>query len=269
VGTTVGGHTITEDEIGTEITFTPVDGDQGKVVGKPNNYNAASTHTWWEVAMDTLGFTPIPVSWSGSSVTSHEADKNSYKTAHAWHPAQIRKCGIRTPGSMERTAPDVIIIYRGTNDFSHSPRTKLTIDYFESKIQGYPATDFIDESYYGYIEGLMMTVGALRQTYPSARIILCTLNVFKRVVYNSFPTRQTQASGGQTLPMYNNAIRAAADYLGCGLIEFDRDGITFENLYVDGYVTDDPDTPTHPSDKGHKVMGNRAIMDLLRLNAME
>jgi len=269
VGTTVGGHTITQEEIGTEITFTPVEGDQGKVVGKPDNYNASSTYVWWEVAADTLGFTPIPVSWSGSSITSHEADKNSYKTAHAWHPAQIRKCGIRTPGTITRTAPDVIIIYRGTNDFSHSPRTKLTMGYFESNIQGYPTTDFIDGSYYGYIEGLMMTVGALRQTYPSARIVLCTLNVFKRATHSSFPTRQTQAQGGQTLPMYNNAIRAAADYLGCGLIEFDRDGITFENLYVDGYVTDDPDTPTHPSDKGHKVMGNRAIMDLLRLNAME
>lgn len=269
VGTTVGGHTITQEEVGTEIAFTPVDGDQGKVVGKPRNYNDASTYVWWEVAADALGFTPIPVSWSGSSITSHEADDNSYKTAHAWHPAQIRKCGIRTPGAMTRTAPDVIIIYRGTNDFSHTPRTKLTMDYWDSNVQGYPTTDYIDGSYYGYIEGLMMTVGALRQAYPSAQIVLCTLNVFKRVVYSSFPTRQTQAAGGQTLPMYNNAIRAAAAYLGCGLIEFDRDGITFENLYVDGYVTDDPDTPTHPSDKGHKVMGNRAIMDLLRLNSLE
>ena len=128
-GLTLGGHMFTSEEIGTEVTFTPVAEDVGKVIGLPNNYNTNVTKTWWEVAMERLEFEPIPVCWSGASITSHEADSNTYKTSYAWHNAQIRKCGIRTPGTMDRIAPDVIIVYRGTNDFSHSPVARLTEDY--------------------------------------------------------------------------------------------------------------------------------------------
>ena len=63
---------------------------------------------------------------------------------------------------------------------------------------------------------------------------------------------------------YNRAIREAAEYLGCGLIEFDKDGITFENCYSEGFITDSATIPTHPNDKGHRVMGKRAVLDLTR-----
>lgn len=276
IGTVIGGHEIVAADVGTELTFTPVNGDQGKIIGKPLNNNSASTYVWWEVAADALGFNPIPVCWSGSSITSHEDDAENLKTSYAWHEAQIRKCGIRTPGTMTRTAPDVIIIYRGTNDFSHQPYAKLTEGYFDGYLTGYPETDYIEpenaDAYYGFCEGLMMTVGRLRTAYPSAIIILCTLNVFKRAVYDHFPTRNgfsTDYAGHATLPMYNNAIRAAANYLGCGVIEFDKDGITFENCYVDGYITDSSAHPTHPNNKGHKVMGNKAMRDLTtQINSM-
>lgn len=52
----------------------------------------------------------------------------------------------------------------------------------------------------------------------------------------------------------NNAIREIANTIGCGLIEFDKDGITFKNCYSGGYVTDSSTTPTHPNSKGHFVM---------------
>lgn len=275
VGNTVGGHTFTTAEIGTEVTFTPVAGDVGKTVGNPANYNGASVRTWWEVAQDTLKFNAIPVCWSGASITSHQDDSDSYKTSYAWHPAQIRKCGIRTPGTMDRTPPDMIIIYRGTNDFSHLPYAKLTSGYFDRYMQGYPASDYVEnsgDSYYGYCEGLTKTVGALRNAYPNAIIVLCTLNTFKRIVYNNFPTRNGLTSddaGLATLPMYNNAIRAAANYLGCPVIEFDKDGITFENCYTGGYITDNETHPVHPSDKGQRVMGNKAVRDLMNINSIE
>lgn len=256
-GLTLGGHTFTSDEIGTEVTFTPVAEDVGKVIGLPNNYNANNTTVWWEVAKNELGFTPIPVCWSGASVTSHETSVNTLKTSYAWHDAQIRKCGIRTAGTMTRTAPDVIIVYRGTNDFSHTPYTKLTDDYFSGSSWTYPDTDAVTDGY-GYKEGLCLLVKKLRTAYPNATIFLCTLNVFKRVNYSAYPTN----NGINTLPEYNNAIREVADYLGCGLIEFDKDGITFENCYSGGYITDSSTTPTHPADKGHEVMGKKAIADI-------
>ena len=94
--------------------------------------------------------------------------------------------------------------------------------------------------------------------------MLCTLNVFKRVNYSHFPTN----NGLNTLPEYNNAIREAANFFGCGLIEFDKDGITFENCYSEGYITDSSTTPTNPSDKGHYLMGKKAIADIKTFSSL-
>ena len=112
---------------------------------------------------------------------------------------------------------------------------------------------------FGYKEGLCLLVKKLRQAYPNATIYFCTLNVFKRMNYANFPTR----NGYNTLPEYNDAIRETARFLGIDVIDFANDGITFENCYIGGYITDSEETPTHPSDKGHKVMGEKAIADLL------
>lgn len=256
-GLTIAGHTYTSAEIGTEVTFVPTINDVGKTIGIPNNYNPNNTTVWWEVAMKELGFNPIPVCWSGSSVTSHEKNTDTRKCSWAWHESQIRKCGIRIAGSMNRIAPDAIIIYRGTNDFSHEPYAKLLDGYFDNVNFNYPTTDE-NAGDYGYKEGLVLTIKKLRDAYPNAKIFLCTLNVFKRINYSHFPTN----NGINTLPQYNNAIREVADFMGCGLIEFDKDGITFENCYSEGYITDSATIPTHPSDKGHKIMGLKAVADL-------
>lgn len=253
----LGGHTFTSDEIGKEVTFTPVNEDVGKVIGLPNNYNENTVTTWWEVMKHELGLKKvIPVCWSGSSITSHEENSITRKCSHAWHDSQIRKCGIRTPGSMERTAPDVIFIYRGTNDFSHEPYTVLTDKYFDSIEFEYPDTDKVNDEY-GFKEGYILTIKKLREKYPNAKIFICTLNVFKRINYSHYPTN----NGINTLPQYNKAIREIADFMGCDTIDFDKDGITFENCYSEGYITDSETIPTHPSNKGHMVMGKKAIED--------
>ena len=257
---TIGGHTFTDEEIGNEVTFTPTAEDVGKCVGKPNTYYGNGTTIWWEYIRDMFGCRMIPVCWSGASITSHEADQQTRKTAHSWHEAQIRKCGIRTAGTMDRTSPDIILVYRGTNDFSHSPYTVLTPNYGNSLSFEYPTTDDLGDGNYGYKEGLVLLVSKLRAAYPTAQIVLCTLNVFKRVNYAHFPTN----NGINTLPQYNNAIREIADLMGCGVIEFDKDGITFENCYTEGYITDSATMPTHPCDKGQKVMGMKAIADLTK-----
>lgn len=272
VGTTIGGHTITESDVGTELTFTPTAEDVGKVIGKPLNNNSESVVTWWEVARDTLGFNVIPVCWSGSSITDHEINAQDnghyiYKCSNAFHPSQIRKCGIRTPGTMTRTAPDMVIIYRGTNDFSHSPYTRLNYDLTAYQPSGYPTEDTYSDSgttRYDYVAGMLMTIKAVRDAYPSAKVVLCTLNYFKRLSSSvpGFPTR----NGQNTLEQYNDTIRAIANYANCDLIDFAKDGITAWNA-GDGYY-DTVNNPTHPTTKGHKVMGNRAIRDLMNINGL-
>lgn len=255
---TIGGHLFTRDEIGTEVSFIPTNEDIGKEIGKPNNYYDNSTTVWWEYVRDKFNCTMIPVCWSGSSITSHEENSLKFKTSYSWHDSQIRKCGIRVSGTMNRIDPDVIIIYRGCNDMTHSPYTVLTEDYGNNVNFEYPTTDLLSNGKYGYKEGLVLLIKKLRETYKKSQIILCTMNVFKRVNYSKFPTN----NGINTLPQYNNAIRDVANLMGCGLIEFDKDGITFENCYENGYITDSETIPTHPSDKGHKIMGMKAILDL-------
>jgi lysophospholipase L1-like esterase len=216
---------------------------------------------------DEFGFDAIPVCWSGSSITSHEQNEPMRMCSYAWHESQIRKCGIRTPGTtgfdsqtgkINRTEPDLIIIYRGTNDMSHTPYSLLTEGYFDDYNWQYPETDAVTGGY-GFKEAYCKTIGELRDAYPNAKIFLCTLNVFKRINYSHFPTN----NGINSLPQYNNAIREIADFMGCGVIEFDKDGITFENCYSQGYITDSEYIPTHPTNKGHKVMGKKAVADIM------
>ena len=260
-GLSLGGHTFTQSEVGNEVTFTPTSEDVGKSIGLPNNYNNASSYTWWEVCADYFGFIPIPVCWSGSSICNHEnlAVNSEYKCSWAWHESQIRKCGVRVVGTMNREAPDVIIVYRGCNDMTHSPYARLTDDYFDNPNWSYPEDDTVGD-YHGFKEGYAMLIDKLRTAYPNARILLCTLTVFKRVNYSHFPTN----NGLYTLPQMNKAIREIADFFGCGIIDFEKCGITFENCYSEGYITDSATTPTHPSDKGHLYMGFQAIRDLKR-----
>lgn len=256
-GLTIGGHTFTSSEVGTEVSFTPTASDVGKFIGRPLNYNTSVSKTWWQLVGEEFGCTINPVCWSGSSISSHEASSNNYKTSYAWHDAQIRKCATRIPGSMSRTAPDLIIIYRGCNDMTHTPYAKLTSDTFSAYNWQYPETDVISDGY-GYKEALSLTIKKLRAVYPDTQIFLATQNVFKRINYSNFPTN----NGLYSLPQFNDAIREVADFFGCQTIDFDKDGITFENCYSEGYITDSATMPTHPSTKGHALMAKQAIKDL-------
>lgn len=264
-GLTIGGNTFTSSDIGYERTFTPVAEDVGKSIGLSDNYNDNDVPVWWEIAKEELGFEAIPVCYKAASITSHNDHELERTGSYAWHPSQIRKCGIRIPGTMTRIAPDMIIIYRGITDFSRNKYAVLTNDYFSGYDWNYPTSDVLSgtgagdpNATFGYLEGLALTIKKLREAYPRAKIFLCTLNVFKRISYDHFPTN----NGINSLPEYNDAIRKAANFFGCGLIEFDKDGITFENCYSEGYLTDSPTIPSFPSIKGHYVMGQKAITDI-------
>ncbi len=262
IGTTIGGVEVTSSMVGVQTSFTPVSGDEGKTIGKPLNYNSSVSlkkrDMWWQILADKLGGTILQnVSWSGSSVCSHEATTNDLKTSYAWHDAQINKLATRDAEG-NAIKPDVVIIYRGVNDLSHSPYAKLTD--FGAGAMSIPATDAIDSGY-GFKEAYALLIKKIRTTYPDAMIICCTLNVFKRVNYSAFPTN----NGTNTLPEFNNAIREVADMMGCPVIELDKDGITFENCYSSGYITDSSTNSTHPNTKGHYIMAKKAIADVRKM----
>lgn len=256
VGKTIGDKTIELSDIGNEVEFVPNSADLGKQIGVPVNYNPDGLYTWWWILSRLYGFSYKAVCWSGSSMTSHEDDNNYYKGSYAWHPSQISKLAFEDEQSRLSTDPDIVIIYRGTNDFSHLPYAKLTD--FCNTLSPIPETDLLSDGGFGFKEAYCITIKKIREKYPYAKIYCCTLNIFKRINYDSFPVN----NGDVTLPQYNNAIREVANYMGCGLIEFDKDGITFENCYPT-YISDSATIPTHPNQLGHSLMALQAKKNML------
>ena len=250
--TTIDGYTFQQSDVGNYVTFTPSTSDVGKRVGIPAEYNPASITPWWAQMLSIATFTPIPVCWSGASVSSHEKNKNNFKTSYAWHPAQISKCGIRTPGTLNRTATDYIIIFRGANDMTHAPYTILPSDeeYLNNINWQYPTDDY-NNGNYNFVDAMCLTISKLRTAYPTSKILLATFSAWHKVNYSHYPCN----NGINTTIQYNNWIRKIADAMGCGLIDLDKCGITFENCST--YCRDTP--PIHPNNGGHKLIANKAL----------
>lgn len=257
----LAGVTYTEQDNGKLITFTPTANDVGKKVGRVYNWNPNSLKTWWLWLAEAYDMEPIPVCWASSAISSHEAGTQTnptdglgggrVKTAYAWHDSQINKCGIRVPGTMNRVAPDYIIIARGTNDWSHASGTTITKDYFaDPESWTYPENDKVG-NYYGIKEAVSCTIKKMRAAYPKAKIFLCTIPYNTRGQKTTFP----RAFGGKSYVSFNRAIRECAEFFGTGLIEFDRCGVTHENVNV--YTTDG----VHLNELGHKMAGLKAISD--------
>lgn len=252
---TLGGVTYTSSDIGKYITFVPDENDIGKKVGTEKPYNTKGTKVWWEYLKD-LGVNAINATYCSSSLCSHEKNDATLQTSYGWHDQQIRRCGQRIPGSMNRKAPDIIVMYRGCNDMTHTPYPVLTKGYFDAIGWTYPTDDVVGDGY-GFKEAAAVFVSKIRKVYPHAQIVFATQNAWKRCNYNSFPCHNSKYNTTQ----FNKAIREIADFFGCQTVDFDKDGITFENMYPT-YISDSPTNPTHPNNTGHKVMGMQAIKDL-------
>ena len=255
-GLTIGGHRFTADEIGQQVYFTPTAEDIGKSIGLALRYAGNDDKkVWWEYLED-MGATVIPVCWSGASITAHEDSNANRKTSYVWHDAQIRKLGVRIPGSMQRKAPDIIIMIRGLNDMTHAPYSLLTNGYFDSMNWTYPTTDVVNDGW-GILEGLSLWVKKVREAYPFTKIVIATHRSIKRINCATFPIN----NGLYSMPQLNEAIRKAASFFGCHTIDFDRNGMTFENIYP-YYVNDSATIPTHTNNNGHKALARQAIIDL-------
>ena len=245
----IGGQTYTEADNGKLITFTPTAEDVGKKVGRVYDYNGNSMKTWWLWLAEAYNMEPIPVCWSSSSISSHETTTPRLVNSYAWHDSQVRKCGVRKPGSNDRIAPDYIIIARGTNDWSHGKGTIITEDFFANpETWMYPTTDVVG-GYFGIKEAVSLTVKNMRTAYPKAKIFLCTMPFNNRG--GDFPG----IFGGKSWISFNNAIRECAQFFGCGLIDFAGCGLTQESLGI--YTSDG----THLNAAGHKLAGEKAIVD--------
>ena len=259
---TLGGTTFDSSQIGTEVTFIPTAEDVGKKIGLPRDYNGSNKKVWWLYIKESFtNVNIIPVCWSGAGFTRNRQSSQLYVTSYAWHESQIRKCGIRIPGTMNRTAPDVIILARGINDMSYEPYARLTDGYFDNPNYQYPTDDSVGDGIYGFKEGIMTTISKLRAAYPFTKIIIATTTPFKRVNKDHYPSN----NGLYNQQQYNNALREVADFCGIEVLDFNKCGITWENMYPT-YIDDSASTPTHPNEKGYEVMGKFAVNVLRSMN---
>lgn len=252
-GKTIGGVTLTPAMIGTLQTFIPVTEDVGKVIGCPRWASDYTGKPWWQVLIEKSGAELCGnASWSGSCIVPIPAGHprhDSFVLSEAYSEYTLGRLTTRDVNGNVIT-PDVVLIYRGTNDFVFTnPAEDLTTPDMMSFVG---ITDPMN-----FTQSYIWTIMRIREKFPKAYIVLCTLNTFKYVNYSRFPVN----NGTYTLPQYNDKIREIADLMGCGLVEFDKDGITFENCYPD-YISDNPTTPVHPNTNGHRIMGEKAFADI-------
>ena len=259
-GLSIAGTTFTSSDVGTEVTFTPTENDIGKSIGTPLNHGDANAVRWWQMLANKFSMEWVNASWSGATMVSEESrTTTAYKASCAWYVPTIRRCGFRTPGSMVRTAPDYIFIHRGVNDFSttHSgSKTVLTEGLFDSYDYSMPETDALTidgATRYGFKEAYAMTIQKLRDAYPTATIICCTLAPFRRHSESHFPP----TNGRYALPKFNEAIREVAAYYGCLICDFDQ---TYQYEQLGSYTSDN----THPNEYGHRAMYQKALLALIQ-----
>ena len=259
---TIGGVALTPAMIGTLQSFTPTSEDIGKEIGVARWASSYTTKPWWSVLIDAIGAELCNnASWSGSRIVpipEGSPRHDAFVLSEAYSEYTLGRLAKRDDDG-NVINPDIVIIYRGTNDFSAedpeggSGGAVVTEDLTTPDMMNFSGiTDPLN-----FTQGYIWTIMKIREKYPSAYVVLCTLNVFKRVNYSKFPSN----NGTYTLPDYNNKIREIANLMGCGLIEFDKDGITWNNCYPT-YINDSSSAPLHPNTTGHRVMGEKAISDL-------
>lgn len=252
---TIGGVTLTPEMIGTLQTFTPVAADVGKCIGVPRWSASYTDKPWWQVFIEETGSVFCAnASWSGSRVVPYPVGASrhdAFVMSELYSDYTVGRLKGRDNEGND-ILPDIIIIYRGINDFT-------AVD--SGVAEGLETPDMktftaiTDE--HNFTQGYIYSINKIRAAYPKAVIVLCTLNVAKKVNYSHYPSN----NGTYTQPDYNNKIREIADLMGCGVIEFDKDGINWNNCYPT-YINDSATEPLHPNTAGHQVMGRKAVSDV-------
>lgn len=192
--------------------------------------------TWWYKAMTALQMNLlINNSWSGSCVCE---GGTSAETGYT------RSTSLNT----DTRSPDVIIFAMGVNDFLNG----IQLGEYDGTQSDFPTSTTT------FREGYAMTLKRMLERYPRAEVWCATIMNCERMGEVGFPEKNAQ---GVPLSAYNDAIRQLANLFGCKVLDFDKCGITYQNLNV--YMGDWGVTGTgqglHPNEKGHSLMANQVI----------
>lgn len=203
--------------------------------------NALGIHgaedTWWgKVIQHFQGALVVNDAWSGSWVAKMPYQKELFPSGCS----SERTSGLHTFLSK----PDIILVSMGVNDWGFgAPVSMKGKSGFDPNVPGFvPGYNNGDEVCFNIAYAMML--GQLKQNYPNARILCCTIC---KTTCNGYPEFQfPETLYAAHVEEFNDVIRATCQAAGCEVLDLWATGGTYST--IDG---------THPNAKG---MGELAAL---------
>ena len=208
---------------------------EGNLVFYPENGAVKDVaQTWWKIVLDELGLTLCANGSSSGSASfgySQEADPMYGCSDHR----------ISQLAGADGEAPDIIIVYMGTNDVLMS-----------AAIGDNDGLQAVGEGLVGSLsDGYTMILDKIKRQYPQAQVYCCTL-----LPMGDWGTTEAQPFvpfvNGQnvTSEAYSERIRLIAGNRGLPVIDLEKCGITIDNM---AEMTADG---VHPTAEGMRLIAD-------------
>ena len=208
---------------------------EGNLVFYPENGAVKDVaQTWWKIVLDELGLTLCANGSSSGSASfgySQEADPMYGCSDHR----------ISQLAGADGEAPDIIIVYMGTNDVLMS-----------AAIGDNDGLQAVGEGLVGSLsDGYTMILDKIKRQYPQAQVYCCTL-----LPVGDWGTTEAQPFvpfvNGQnvTSEAYSERIRLIAGNRGLPVIDLEKCGITIDNMVE---MTADG---VHPTAEGMRLIAD-------------
>ena len=218
----------------------------------PNGYSAYYPHettnanpvldvhdTYWQKVIDATGMTLLVNNSSAGSYcsTGHGSDS-------------MAGCGSRCEAlDNNGINPDVIVIQLGGNDFTRN-----------TDIGSYDGSQTFPTDTTKFREAYAIMLNKITTKYKNAKVLCGTIPIIKGGTYvsDTFPSKN---GAGVQIEEFNKAIREIANLFGCGVVEFSKCGLTFNN--VSQFMQDASGTyGQHPNRFGQSMMANELLHSL-------
>lgn len=220
---------------------------EGNATYYPRSSGAVLTslsQMWWKRVADYFGMTlVVNDSYSGGYVSNKSGE-----------PAAKILSSDTAIANLGDTAPDIVMIFAGVNDWNGNAIPIGTYD----GTQAFPTTNN------NFRDALAMLIAKVQNKFPSADIWLCT-NPYccpagTGSTASSMPVPKA-GSGGTSLDAFNKAIKDMSALFGCHVIDFSLCGVNYKNLvsYSGDYSTDNG---LHYNANGHAKLAKVAISAL-------
>lgn len=231
---------ILGDSISTFDGYIPTDYN----IFYPGNGDISTVEkTWWWQMMNTTGMElNANASSSNTTITGDSLD-----TTGSAPGCSTKRMIDLTPGD-DGPAPDILIVFMGTNDFLRSVELGTFTE--PSQQDEGIITNFCD--------AYELMIQKLNALYPNAEIYFCTLLETNAGDVDEYPQSYPATNkNGNTIGDFNAEIATIASAYSYPVIDVHNCGITYEKL--DQYTSDG----VHPNTEGAKLIAEYITNALL------